>query len=1003
MAFFQQSVLNKHMKAQQAEPISIAWQKFVTYFHDPVRQQNIYNAKEEQFQEGFLRELFVNILGYTLNPEPEYNLTTELKNEVGAKKADGAILKDGKALGVIELKGTDTRDLDKINEQAFSYKNNQTGCVYVITSNFEKLRFFVHNAVDHIEFNLFTLTEDEFRVLWLCLQVDNLLNGIPLKVKEESLLAEEDITKQLYKDYSSFRTELWQNLVSNNPDNDHLLLFKKTQKLLDRFLFIFFAEDSGLLPPNSISRIIKRWETLKEEDAYKPLYDIFKQYFGYINTGRKGKVPQDDIYAYNGGLFQDDLVLDSITIDDAVLFPHVMKLTGYDFQSEVDVNILGHIFENSLNETENITAQLEGQEVDKSKTKRKKDGVYYTPKYITKYIVDNTVGKLCEEKKEQLNITDDRFTQTGKRTGKGIADLQAYREWLLDLKICDPACGSGAFLNQALDFLIKEHQYLDELTAQYHKSPIVLSDIETQILENNLYGVDINEESVEIARLSLWLRTAERGRKLTSLNHNIKCGNSLIDDPEIAGEKAFKWRQEFPEVFEKGGFDVVIGNPPYVTRGLSKQMKESLNANFKTAQYQLDLYIAFIERGVGLIRAKGYFSYIVPNSWLKNMMMSECRRFILENLDMKVLVTNLENVFSDASVDTMIFTAIKQGKSNTIRIAEFRDHELFFRHFVSQKRFLDNDGFIFDIEVSEEILPIVEKMNTEILHVGDIFDVSRGINPYDIYTGQSPEIIKSRAYHADNKKDETFVPELKGLHVSRYSYLWDSKHYISYGDWLAAPRDLKYFTGPRIVFREILGRTLVSTLITEDFKIDRSLYIAKIEDAYQDQFDVRYVLGILNSTVMAFYFRYTNNEFDNLFPKIRVAEFKKLPIKKTISEDQKRISDHVEHMLSTTKEFNSMVKNFIDLLQNKFDIVKLTKKIQIWYELEFKIFLKEIKKAEVHLSLSDEAEWMQYFNEQKQEALEMKSEINRVDAEIDQMVYELYGLTEKEIRIVEGG
>ncbi|MCD4790534.1 MAG: N-6 DNA methylase, partial [Bacteroidales bacterium] len=572
MAFFQNSVINKHLKALDKEVVKAAYAKFRDYFHNPEIQQNIRDAKEEQFQEGFLRELFVKILGYTLNPQPNYNLTTELKNEKGAKKADGAILSTSggaegrgkEAIGVIELKSTKTKDLDKINNQAFNYKNNQTGCIYVITSNFEKLRFFIHNSVNHIEFNLFTLTKQEFELLWLCLSADSLLGGVPLKAKEESLLAEENITKQLYKDYSSFKNDLWQSMVKNSPEADQLLLFKKTQKLLDRFLFIFFGEDSGLLPPNSISRIVKRWNILKEEDAYKPLYDIFKQYFGYINTGREGKTSQDDIFAYNGGLFFADEVLDADYInkglqplvDDDVLHPHVMKLTAYDFQSEVDVNILGHIFENSLNEIENVIAQLKGQEVDKSKTKRKKDGVFYTPKYITKYIVDNTVGKLCEEKKAKLNIIDEEYAK-GRRNRKKETvkkldkSLQAYREWLLNITICDPACGSGAFLNQALEFLIEEHEYIDELQAQLFEESIVFQDVSNHILEKNIYGVDINEESVDIAKLSLWLRTAQRGRKLTSLNNNLKCGNSLIDDPEVAGEKAFNWNMEFPQVFKE--------------------------------------------------------------------------------------------------------------------------------------------------------------------------------------------------------------------------------------------------------------------------------------------------------------------------------------------------------------------------------------------------------------------------------------------------------------------
>jgi REP element-mobilizing transposase RayT len=556
MSLFQNSVINRYLKNQDGIILVEAYEKFKAYFHDPEIQDNIRHSKEEQFQEGFLRELFVKVLGYKLNPSPGFNLTTELKNEKDAKKADGAILKEEKVLAVIELKGTDTKDLGKISDQAFGYKNNHADCVYVVTSNFEKLRFYIHNAVEYLEFDLFNLLFEDFELLWFCLQADNLLQGLPLRAKEESVLAEEQITKQLYKDYSTFKHELWQNMVNLNPQHEALLLFKKTQKLLDRFLFVLFAEDSGLLPPNSIPRMVDRYRQLIDLDAYKPLCKIFQQFFGYINIGRKGKVPQDDIFAYNGGLFVEDPLLDSLKIEDDLLERHAMKLSAYDFESDVDVNILGHIFENSLNEIENITAQLEGKEIDKTKTKRKKDGVFYTPKYITKYIVDHTVGKLCEERKAELEIIDEEYAK-GRRNRKIETikkldqQLQDYRNWLLDITICDPACGSGAFLNQALDFLIKEHSYIDELESQLLGYSFEFPGVENHILESNLYGVDINEESVEIAKLSLWLRTAQRGRKLTSLNHNIKCGNSLIDDREVAGDKAFSWPKEFPHIFRK--------------------------------------------------------------------------------------------------------------------------------------------------------------------------------------------------------------------------------------------------------------------------------------------------------------------------------------------------------------------------------------------------------------------------------------------------------------------
>ena len=1010
MSLFQTSVINKYLKGLNTETVTTAWQKFTAHFHDPTIQENIRNSKEEQYQGGFLIDLFVNIFGYTKNPTPDFNLTTELKNVKGAKKTDGAILSGETALAVIELKGTNTTDLGKVEVQAFGYKNNQPGCVYVITSNFEKLRFYIDNAVDYEEFNLFQLTRERFDLLWLCLNKESLLKNTPKQIKDESLTVEENITKQLYKDYSLFRNEIFASIQKNNPNYDKLTLFKKTQKLLDRFLFIFFAEDRLLLPPNSIREIIDQWTKLKDElDAYSPLYSRFKKYFGYMNTGHKGK--KHDIFAYNGGLFAPDDILDNIKIDDGLLYIHTQKLSNYDFESEVSVNILGHIFEHSLNEIEEIQAELAGIETDKSKSKRKKDGVFYTPKYITKYIVDNTVGKLCEEQKTALDIQEEEYEKDRKGRKKAtlkalVKKLEDYRNWLLDITICDPACGSGAFLNQALEFLITEHRYIDELQAKLLGESMVLSEVENSILENNLFGVDINEESVEIAKLSLWLRTAQKGRKLTSLNNNIKCGNSLIDDPEVAGDKAFKWEEEFPQVFKNGGFDVVVGNPPYVTRGISEILKQALNYNFQTAQYQLDLYVAFIERGVNLIMKSGVISYIVPNSWLKNMMMSECRKFLLQNLNIHQIIPSLENVFPDASVDTLIFIGTKKKNKNQTKISEFRNQELFYRHSVNQSRFSENEGYIFDVEVSEQVLPIIQKMQNNILFVGELFDVIRGINPYDKYTGQSQEIIKTRAYHSDYQKDKTFVPELKGKHTSRYLYSWDTKHYISYGDWLAAQRSIKYFEGERIIFREILGKTLVSTLITEDFKIDRSLYIAKLEENKKQLFDIQYVLGILNSKLMAFYFRYTNNEFDSLFPKIRVAEFKKLPIKNTLYDQQNNMSKNVGLILTYSKNLEDSTIKFQKYIMSQFSIKKLTKKLQSWYELEFGEFIKELNKAikkagESKLSKIDEMEWMEIFDTKKAAAQAIKSEIEKTDQEIDHLVYQLYDLTPEEIAIVE--
>ncbi|MDO5651211.1 MAG: N-6 DNA methylase [Moraxella sp.] len=556
-SMFQSIIVQKYLDAQDHVIIMQAYEQFTAHFHDSTIQENIRKANEEQYQAGFLQDLFVNILGYTLNPNKDYNLTTELKNIKGAKKCDGAILKNAEAIAVIELKGMDTTDLSRVEPQAFGYKNNQPACRYVIIANFQKLRFYIDNAVEHLEFNLFTLSFDDFCLLYLLLYRDNLLNDIPLKLKNESISQEEKITHALYKDYSAFKRDLFANISHNNPNIDPLTLFQKTQKLLDRLLFIFFAEDSRLLSANTAHTMLVEWQNFKKLKVPMGIYDHLKNYFGYLNTGYKED--NVEIFAYNGGLFKPDEILDNIRIDDDVLYLHIKKIADYDFNSEIDVNILGHIFENSLNEIDEIKAQLNGETIDKSQSKRKKDGVFYTPKYITSYIIQHTVGKLCADKKSEYNFDDieQGYAKGIKRTHatqtKHFGDIESYRDWLKAITICDPACGSGAFLNEALNFLIREHAYLDELENKLTGRSVEFQWVKNHILEHNLYGVDINRESVEIAKLSLWLRTAEPHRKLSNLNGNIKCGNSLISDPAVAGELAFDWRAEFPEVFKNAG------------------------------------------------------------------------------------------------------------------------------------------------------------------------------------------------------------------------------------------------------------------------------------------------------------------------------------------------------------------------------------------------------------------------------------------------------------------
>jgi len=1046
MPFFQNSVISKYLKNTDKQVVTAAYAKFVEHFHNPILQENIRNSKEEQYQEGFLTDLFVEVLGYTKNPRSNFNLTTEYKNIKDGKKADGAIIINDAVKAVIELKGTETTDLSKVENQAFGYKNNQPECIYVITSNFEKLRFYIDNAIEHIEFNLFTLTEKEFELLYLLLAFVNIEKGIPKKIKDESLSTEDLITKKLYNDYSLFKRELHQNLVGLNPQYDPLTLFKNSQKLLDRFLFLFFAEDRQLLPPNSVRLILNDWKDLIDRDEYKPLYGRFKKYFGYLNTGFKGK--RYDVFAYNGGLFKPDEILDALLIDDDLLYKHTGKLAVYDFDSEVDVNILGHIFENSLNELDEIKAQLEGKEIDKSKTKRKKDGVFYTPKYITKYIVDNTVGKLCTEKKTDLQINEEEYISNKKiqkQTKQALADkLTAYRNWLLQLKICDPACGSGAFLNQALDFLINEHRYIDELQAKLFGASLVLSDFDNSILENNLFGVDLNEESVEIAKLSLWLRTARPNRKLNDLNNNIKCGNSLIDDPAVAGEKAFNWFLEFPQVFPhyrkpkskpidyvkirekviesealnypdqgdndydddieepafsykpgskgfvKHGFDVVIGNPPYlVIKGgrwingfeYNNNVIEFIRNKFKTAEQQINTYVLFLELAKYLVKQNGIISQITPNTFFANEYSKRIRNFLIENANL-LEIKNTGLVFEDASVETAI-TVYKNNRyeGKTLIINNENQFEI---NFIELKGLTYDDKYL--INLSKDSLGLLKRLSNND-KIQSIAKVWRGLT-----TGDDEKFLSG------SKLSEIYKPILTGSEIQRY-YHNNIVKYVYYDQKLLdRARDERIFILKEKLISKFVGNRLSFCYDNEQNYVINTACSFELLD---NDFSIKYLLCLLNSRLLDYYFQMIFSDSRTTFPIMKSGSIEQLPIIKIDMANQSSFIQKADLMLSLNKDLQLLAQKFQRNLQREFTLEDLPGKLQNWYLLGYPDFIKELEKKKIKLTLSKKAEWEEYFMQESKKALELKTQIETTDKEIDQMVYELYQLTPEEIKIVE--
>ena len=754
------------------------------------------------------------------------------------------------------------------------------------------------------------------------------------------------------------------------------------------------------------------------------------------------------------------------------LLTHLKKVSNYDFSSEVDVNILGHIFENSLTEIEEITNALSADDKGINPlavvSKRKKDGVFYTPRYITAYIVENTIGKLCADKKAELEIVETEYFADKKRPTairKNLNDkLETYRSWLLSLTICDPACGSGAFLNAALDFLMAEHKLIDEMTAKLTGSSIVFPNIENAILENNLYGVDINDESVEIAKLSLWLRTAKPNRKLNALNNNIKCGNSLISptivashsvrnaslgrtsdtpnhlhpakdaslqdaetdtnkiflpsDTSLTGcdataifDKVFDWHKEFPQVFEKGGFDVIVGNPPYVfaREKVSDFEKEYYTKHYQSAKYQVNTYILFMEKAFLLTKKNGLCGLIVPDSWLMIYSGEDLRRFMMEYCTLNQIVSLSGKSFEDANVETVIMIAEKklfEANHETIILKNEENTSSFsILHSKKQIDFNANKGIEFNVFANDESTRIIEKMKNGSKILDEICSVKAGLKAYEKGKGtpeQTAEDVKNRPYDFTHQYNQDTYKYLEGSDVLRYGLSWSSS-WLWYGSHLAAPRKFEIFENEKIIIREITGkfpRCIIATYSNEVYLFNLS-NIAVIK---REGFDIslKYVTAILNSSLMSYYFtKNTAKAERKLFPKIILNDLRLFPIKEISKEDQQPFIALADKMLSLNSELQTKRQRFLKRLTDNFAGIKITGKIETFDELDFAQFLAELAKQKINLSLKQQDEWEEYFNEYKMECRNFVNQINATDKEIDGMVYGLYGLTEEEIIIIE--
>lgn len=973
-------------------------------------------SKEEEFQGEFLNDIFSLILG-AINKSSgndEWNLQRESKTRIDGQKADGVIGffdVNGKddVRAVIELKGP-TISLDQRQkrsgdtrtpvEQAFNYAPKYgKNCQWVIVSNYKEIRLYRSNDMTEYEvFFLENLKDDlEFQKFIYILSFEALVGTANKKAKalelsEEYQKNQIEIEKKFYNEYKNIRLHIFENMKENNPETDENTLLEKVQKLLDRFLFICFCEDKGLLEKDFFNTILKKGKD------FGSIFDIFKVFCNWINLGN----PKENISHFNGGLFKNDDVLNSLNIDDKV-FEELKKISDYDFDSDLNVNILGHIFEQSISDIEELKKSISGEEFDQKKSKRKKDGIFYTPQYITKYIVENSIKNWLDDKRKELGEDDlpklnekDYIFDIAKKNytknyRKHIEFWQQYRETVRNIKVIDPACGSGAFLITAFEFLLNYNKYLDDKIFDLVGTSDLFSDRTKEILQNNIFGVDLNKESVEITKLSLWLKTADKNKTLASLENNIKCGNSLIDDPEIAGNLAFNWEKEFPEIFANGGFDIVVGNPPYVSAEYISEIEKTFyEKNYYSAYGRQNLYIIFYEKAINLLKENGNLGFITPYTILKNMYYKEIREYILKNTSiLEIIDFKGITVFQDAGVDSIILLLKKEKRIeydikyiNNIKAFETQVYDI---NFFKSSQITEKDDLSIQFSKNEKLLnKILDHKDN--LKLKEIIDFKQGI-----ITGGNKNFLVS-------EKLANCEKVLTGTDFNRYK-LFDSNQYIIYDiEKLHRPRKREIFESKEKILLRQTGAFPICMLDTNQYFTLDTVHNGILK---QENFNIKYILSLLNSKFIKFIYENLINESGKIFAQVKIIYIDELPIKNIPLEKQQPFIEKADKMLSLNKELQDLSQKFQRMLLRKFDLEKLSTKLQEWYLLDFSDFIKELKRLKVKLSLSQESEWEEYFLEEKSKAIAVDSEIKNTDKEIDSMVYRLYDLTDEEIKIIE--
>lgn len=884
------------------------------------------------------------------------------------------------------------------------------GVPLALLSDFEETKIYIVGARPHLddphtgEWKIlhFRQYNDAARELWDLLaydcvkagSIDRLIDSLPkrpLRLKgRQGWLIKPDRTRALDADFLNFlddvRQQLGSDLLKHNDRADLLeghRLNEAAQRIIDRLVFLRICEDRGIDTGSLLQTLFDGWYR-QQPDAAKPKLrkpgkQTHMRFGGTLEEeppaagyGAKGRTEgslyrelTDHIRAldqrppsykpfFNGQLFKPHFS-EELTVGDEWLANFLLDLVddggGYNF-ADIKVEILGDAYERFLGKI--LRPQGRGTTIEEKPEVRKAGGVYYTPRYITDYIVAQTVGRLLEGK-------------TPKQVEK--------------LKIVDPACGSGSFLLRAYEEVMAHH--LRWFTANPDKrrkedcyvdaagDVRLTTALKRRILENNIHGVDIDAQAVEVTHLSLYLKMLEHENRetlraqtelfkkeplLPPLDRNIKCFNSLIasdfslDPPELVRVNAGDWDVHFAEIMKAGGFDAVIGNPPYIL--LQDDFRDDtqldyFREHYRAASFKLDTYHLFIERGLTLCRSTGKMAMITPANYLANNHLKGLRELLLRTSAIGEILVIDGGVFAGVSVDTAI-TVLTKDKNGTdkfmLRHATASKERLLdgsTTRLVASRILADKQILFSSSTVGEDLL--WKKASSNAVPLGEIANVNFGKQLRDRkkFTQDVIEVESLR----DIKR--THRPCYTGRDIEHYHVSWNgmaclvSTEAQSGGCW----DEEKHLAKEKLLTRQI-GKTPIFAFDAAGYDCLNTIFMVNVSN---DRISARFVLGVLNSKLLQQLWLKRFYDQRGTFPKIKGTYLKLLPIVRVEKSNQAqhdRLVALVDKMLTLTPALRTA----------KSDAEKTT----------------------------------------------IQNALTKTDREIDQLVYQLYGLTPEEIALVEG-